>query len=454
MDTPLSSKSIWELSCLIRNKNIQVIELVREALQTTEYRNDELNAFITINPEAEDVARQMDQQIASGKDMGPLYGIPIGVKDMIDTDNMKTTMGSKIYENFVPSEGAEVVKRLKKAGAVIIGKTNTHSFAYGPTGDRSYYGPMRNPYDKTKMAGGSSGGSAVAVAAGLCNGALGTDTSGSIRIPSSFCGLVGMKPTNGSIPTSGVHPLAESLDCVGPMTRTVEDNALMMDVLTNRNPLVVNTASIGKGVSNLSVGIPDSFFFDDVNQEIAVNVHTMIERLRQMGIRTYDIYIPDVDAIWSAQKTVIAYEAYQLHKENVVNFPNDWDMEVKERLENTAITEEAYHKALKIQQESKQIFKTAMNNVDALLTPTSPILTPDVNQRVLNHVNADGLTVETEVRSMITRLTAPINLIGLPCLTLPSGFSSSGLPLGVQLIGKENEENILYQIGYALQSDF
>lgn len=451
MHPPLYSKSITELAHLIRNKDIQVIELVREMLDRIETMNEKLNAFITVNPDAEAIAHQLDQQLKEDIDIGPLYGIPIAVKDMIDTHDMKTTMGSKIYENFVPTADARVVEHLQNAGAIIIGKTNTHQFAYGPTGDRSHFGPMRNPYDPTKMAGGSSGGSAVSVTAGLSSGALGTDTSGSVRIPASFCGLVGMKPTNSLLPLKGVFPLSGSLDVVGPMTKTVADNALMLNVLQSDGGNGQYTQSIGEDIAGLSIGIPYPHFFETINEEIAANFEMVKQHLKDAGAKIHDLHIPEIDIILKAQRTIIAYESYQVHAENVARYPGDWEAEVKERIEKTTQTEADYREALHVQHASRVIFYQAMQDVDALLTPTTSILPPDINQRVLNHVTTGGTDKTVDVRSEITRLSAPSNIAGLPSLTLPSGLSKAGMPFGVQLIGKDNHEATLYQIGYALE---
>ena len=451
MDMSLSTKSIKELSLLIKNREIQVIELMHAMLQKINKMNDALNAFITINPEAEAIAHEMDRQLALGNGEGALFGIPIGVKDMVYTRGMRTTMGSKIYEHFVPEKDAEVVKRLKNAGAIMIGKTNTHQFAYGPTGDRSYFGPMRHPYDTTKMAGGSSGGSASSVTAGLCSGSIGTDTSGSIRIPSAFCGLVGMKPTNGSVPVDGVHPLSETLDCVGPMTKNVADNAILLDVLKGNHVGNPFDSHMTDDITDLTVGIPHPFFLDDINEEVEANFRKVKGLLRRAGAKVYDIHIPDVDKMLDAQKIIIAYESYQVHEENVNRFPDDWDPEVKERIEKSVQTKEAYTEALKRKYTFKEIFRTAMKDVDALVTPTIPIPTPDIDQRVIHHSIGDGEKVTADVRSSITRLTAPTNIIGLPSLTLPTGLSNAGLPIGTQLIGKENDEAVLYQIGRVLE---
>jgi len=448
LSTSLSAKSITELSRLIQNRDITVTELTHDILDRIKKLNRRLNAYITVNPEAESIAYQMDEHIKAGTETGPLHGIPIAIKDMIYTKDMQTTMGSKIYEHFIPNKDATVVKRLKKAGAIIIGKTNTHQFAYGPTGDRSYYGAMRNPYNTEKMAGGSSRGSASAVATGLCSGALGTDTSGSIRIPSSFCGLVGMKPTDGLLPLDGIYPLATSLDAVGPMTKTTQDSALLMNVLKGDNGF---DNDIGKKVVDITVGIPYPFFLEGLNQEVATHLQTVIEHLKEGGITLKDIYIPEVDRIWHAQKTIIAYESYQLHKDNLTKFPADWDEEVKKRLQKSEKTADEYWQALKIQQKSKHTFKKAMKDVDALLTPTSPILTPDINQRIMRHTDMDGKNTMIDVSSSITRLTVIANIVGLPGLTIPSGFSRLGMPLGVQLTGKEFGEAVLYKIGYALE---
>ncbi len=236
-DSNLLKLDIATLSKKLRSKEISPKDIVTPLLKRIDALNPVLNAFITVTAEEALVqAEQAEAEIAAGQYRGPLHGIPVGLKDLIYTKGIKTTMGSAIYKDFIPDADASVVRKLKQAGAIVIGKLNTHEFAYGPTGDISYFGPVRNPYDTSKMTGGSSSGAGAAVASALCFGALGTDTGGSIRIPSSACGIVGMKPTFGRVSKHGVYPLAYTLDHIGPMTRTVQDNAELLGILAGYDP--------------------------------------------------------------------------------------------------------------------------------------------------------------------------------------------------------------------------
>jgi len=450
MESLCLSKSIVEIADDIRNKRISVTEIIKEALDRIDSFDHFLNSFITVNPNALGLAKEADKQIADGHYKGPLHGIPIGLKDMIDTDNMKTTMGSEIFKDYIPEQDAFTVSQLKNAGAIVIGKLNTHQFAYGPTGDRSYYGPIHNPYDLSRMAGGSSGGSAAAVSAGFCYGALGTDTSGSIRVPASFCGIVGMKPTNGLVSQKGIFPLAESLDSTGPMTKNINDNAILMNVLQSQGNEDF-TRLVGHSIKGITIGIPDSFFFKKSNQHIECAIKKAVNTLQSLGANLTKVRLSHMEEFSEAQKVIIRYEARRIHGGNLREYPDRWDDEVKERLTTHIPTHEDYLDALKTQLQSKEDFRKVLDRVDALVTPTMSILPPKINERYIGSENGENRNEDTHIRWSITKLTAPTNLAGLPSLTLPCGSSSAGMPIGIQLIGREFDEALLYQIGYALE---
>ena len=455
----LFTKDLTELAYRIKNREVSIVELVNGLLERVHSLNKKINSYITINEEAVDTAKTMDNEIGKGNYKGPLHGIPIGLKDLIDTQDMKTTKGSKIFEHFIADSDAFIVQRLKESGAIIIGKQNTHQFAYGPTGDRSYYGAVKNPYDLTKMSGGSSSGSAAAVAACLCYGALGTDTGGSIRIPASFCGVVGMKPTYGTVSRRGVYPLSSTLDHVGPITRSIKDNSIIMNVIQGyddkdqgaiyRKPEDF-TRFIGKSLNRLTIGVPDQFYFDNLDEQVNTVIDQTIRLLETLGATIVRVDLRNMERISEAQKVILRSEAYAIHENNLKDHPDDWDDEVKERL-NTAFKDKGfdYVKAMRVRQWSRKEFNELLANIDALLTPTMAILPPKINERHIGFEKND----ENHIRWTITKLTAPTNFIGLPSLSLPCGFSSDGMPIGVQLIGKEWDEARLYQIGYALESE-
>src|SRR5919202_3925503 len=263
--------SLSDLAYVLRERHLSPVDVARAILERIEFENPKLNAFITVLPDrAIEDATRAEREIIAGEYKGPLHGVPVGLKDIIYTDGVRTTVGSAFFEDYVPDEDATVVSKLKTAGAILIGKTNTHEFAYGPTGDRSLFGPTRNPHDSTRISGGSSSGSGAAVAAGLCYAALGSDTAGSIRIPSALCGVVGIKPTFGRVSKRGVFPLAWTLDHVGPIARTVEDNALLLNTIagydqadpySSYRPVEDFARDLTLGVRGGTMGIPGGFYF-------------------------------------------------------------------------------------------------------------------------------------------------------------------------------------------------
>lgn len=454
------ASDLVEVANGIKNGEVSPVELVNGLLDRIKKVDLKLNSFITINrKEALDIAAEREKEIKLGEYRGPLHGVPIGIKDIIDTKGLKTTAGSQIYENNIPNEDAPVVKHFKSAGAIIIGKLSTHQFAYGPTGDRSYFGPVANPHNITKMTGGSSGGSAAAVSACLCYGALGTDTGGSIRIPSSFCGIVGMKPTYGSVSKRGVYPLSWGLDHVGPMTRSISANAVLLNVISTcdkedpdsiyREPEDF-TRLIGQDINNITIGIPTSFFFDNLNQEIKQLMQKTIERFENLGASTIPVDLPNMERMTEAHKVILRSDAYAIHEKNLIDYPDYWDEEVKERLLTALDTKGfEYANAIRMQQLAKKEFEQALEKIDVLLTPTMSVLPPEINGRHVGNAKNE----EQHIRWTITKLTSPTNLSGSPSLSLPCGYSSGGMPVGVQLIGKEYEEAKLYQIGYVLEQD-
>jgi aspartyl-tRNA(Asn)/glutamyl-tRNA(Gln) amidotransferase subunit A len=365
-------------------------------------------------------------------------------------------MASEIFKDYVPNYDATVVEKLQEAGAIIVGKLNTHQFAYGPTGDRSYFGPARNPYDSTKITGGSSAGSGAAVAAALCYAALGTDTGGSVRIPASCCGIVGMKPTFGRVSKHGVFPLSWTLDHMGPMTRTVEDNALLLGILSGhdaKDPYSTQidtedfTRKLDRGVEGGIVGVPSSFYFENVEEEVKAKVRQAIETLQDLGAEVREVQIPHIREIVSTQRLILACEAFTVHRERLRTQSERFEAEVRERL-LTGETTRAYEyiEAQQVKHRAVQEFNQALKEVDVLVSPTTPHLPTDIDQR---EVDFNGH--KEHIRSAITRLTAPTNLNGFPTLSVPCGFSSLGLPIGLQLMGKPLDEANLYRFGHAFE---
>jgi aspartyl-tRNA(Asn)/glutamyl-tRNA(Gln) amidotransferase subunit A len=452
----------WSLSTLssaIRKKMISPAEVTNRLLQRIETENPILNCYVTILfEEAKERALEAEKEIMAGNWKGPLHGIPIGIKDIIYTKNIKTTMGSAIFKDFVPDHDAAVVERLKQAGAVIIGKQNTHQFAYGPTGDRSFFGPVRNPHNPSKMTGGSSSGSGAGVAAGLCYGAVGSDTGGSIRIPSAACGVVGMKPTFGRVSKFGVYPLSRTLDHIGPMTRTVQDNAVLLNVLSGydiRDPFSVKsdtedfTRLLDHGIKGSIIGIPSSFFFEKLDIEVEKHIHQALEVLKSLGAEIRPIEIPGLHEIYLAHQTIIRSEAYALHENTLRDCPEQYEEEVKERLlSGLAPKGFEYVQAQQIREIASQVFHKALTEVDVILTPTISILPPDLQQREV-YINGH----REQVRTSLTRFTGLTNLNGFPSISIPCGLSASALPIGFQFIGKPLDEANLYRFANAYEQE-
>lgn len=440
----------------IKNKELSPIDLVNQALRKIKEENPKNNAFITVSAdEALQNAKKLEKEAMEGTIRSALHGIPIAIKDLIYTKSIRTTMGSKIYENFIPDVDATVIEKLKAAGAIIIGKVNTHEFAYGPTGDRSYFGPCRNPHDLEKMAGGSSSGSAAAVASNMVVASLGTDTGGSIRIPSAACGVVGMKPTFGLVSKANVFKLAYTLDHIGPITKTIKDNALLLNSIAGydvRDPYSIKveaedyTRLIGKELRGKTVGIA-SFYFDRIENEVNQAVYQCIGLLKEMQVNVKEVELSVLNEIAEAQAITIKSEAAAVHVNTINNHRADIDEEVYDRLVDSQRVK-GYEYALAQLRRSELIAKynTVFDDVDVLISPTLPIVSPNVGQR---EVNIEG-EKETVQRALL-RLTSPTNYTGNPSLSIPCGKNKNGLPIGVQFFAKHNHEAKLYQFGYALQ---
>lgn len=444
------------LSQNILDKKVSPREIVSSSLEVIRSKNPLYNVFITIcEEEAMEAATVAEEELLSGKVRSVFHGIPIAIKDLIFTKGIRTTLGSKLYENHVPNYDATIIQKLKEAGAIIIGKANTHELAYGPTGDRSFFGACLNPYNPKKISGGSSSGSAAAIATDMVQLSIGTDTGGSIRIPASACGVVGMKPTFGLVSKYGVHNLSYTLDHIGPMTKNVKENALLLNILAghdNNDPYSIKrsendyTYLLDKSVSGKVIGLP-SFYFQNVDSEVLQAINNVIEVYERLGARVKVVEIPSMQEILEAQVITIQSESYAVHGENMDKRGADIDTEVFERL---MFSKEARGYEYVIAQQKRMSlthkYNRIFDEVDVLLTPTLPILPPDIDQREVFIGNQ-----KEQVRSTLLRFTSPTNYTGNPSLSIPCGFSKCGLPIGFQLIGKHMEEVKLYQFGYAYE---
>jgi len=445
----LSKLSIREASDLIRKKKVSPVELTNACLARIDRMNSALNAFITIIAElAREQARAAESEVMRGQWRGPLHGVPIALKDLFDTAGVRTTAGSGVFKDRIPTEDAEVVRRLKAAGAVLLGKTNMQEFAFGGTSIVSYFGAVHNPWEPSHIAGGSSGGSAAALAADLCYGALGSDTAGSVRLPASHCGIVGLKPTYGLVSIRGVIPLSWSLDHVGPMARTVADTALLLQVIagyderdTTSEEMNVPDYSkaIGAKVSSLRIGAPREFFFADLDPEIDAATKEALSVLGKLTAGIRDVSLP-ANTMESLRDVVRAAEAYAYHREFVTKTPELYQPLTLKRIRAGAdVTTPAY---IQGRRELAQVRRTAgkwLESVDVLVTPTLPI-----PPAAISDPHADDILPTV-------RNTSPFDVNGWPAISVPCGFTSQGLPMGLQIIGPHGGESVVFQLAHAYE---
>jgi aspartyl-tRNA(Asn)/glutamyl-tRNA(Gln) amidotransferase subunit A len=448
--------TIQEAAKALRKKTISSIELTRDSLKRIARIEPTLRAFITITEEtAEAQAAQADQELAAGVDRGLLHGIPIAVKDVFSTRGIRTTCGSKLFANLIPERDAAVVERLKAAGAVIVGKNNMHELAYGITSSNPHFGTVRNPWDPERIPGGSSGGSGSAVAAGLVFMAMGSDTGGSIRIPASFCGTVGLKPTFGRVSRYGVLPLDFSLDHMGPLSRSVRDAALTLDVLagfdsrddtSSRKPVEPYLPSEAASIQGVRIGLPDGFYFERIAPAVAEAVRRAAVVAERAGAVVVPVRLPDIANLNTIGRIILLCEA-SATMERYLARREDFGADVLALLDQgRLIPATDYINAQRIRRALRQEFQSVWKQVDCLLTPTTPTSAPRIGQTTLK-LGSD----EEDVRIASTRLVRGINVLGLPALSLPCGFDQQGLPLGLQIIGRSFQEALILRVGAAVE---
>jgi aspartyl-tRNA(Asn)/glutamyl-tRNA(Gln) amidotransferase subunit A len=454
----LTRLSIAEVGDLFRRRALSPVELARAYLDRIQRLDGDLLAYITVlQDEALAAAAAAEREIARGEDRGPLHGVPIALKDLVMTRGVRTTCGSRILRDWIPDTDATVARRLADAGAVLLGKLNMHEFAYGPTGVNPHYGTSRNPWDRHRIPGGSSSGSGVAVAAGLCAGALGTDTGGSVRIPAALCGIVGLKPTYGRVSRAGVIPLAWSLDHVGPMTRTVEDAALLLQVLAGRDPADPSTPAVPVpdyrpalqgGVRGLRLGVPKDLFFERLDPEVRAAVTAAARSLEGLGAVVEEIPLPKIQHAGPASFAIIASEAMAYHEAYLRTRAGEYGEDVRARLTTGQfVLAHQYLKAQRARQVIRADVDGVLTRVDALLLPTTPIPAPRPDER---EVTVDGVT--EDARWWLIRCTRPINVTGHPALSVPCGLTAAGLPIGLQVVGRAFDEATLLRIGHAFET--
>lgn len=436
--------SVEQAAHLLRRKKISPVELTEAALARIERYNPLLNAFLTVLAEpARRQARAAEREILRGRARGPLHGIPVALKDNFWTRGVRTTAGSKILAEFVPARDSEVAARLRAAGAILLGKTNMHEFAYGITSENPHYGPVRNPWDRERVSGGSSGGSAAAVAAGLCFASVGTDTGGSVRIPAALCGVTGLKPTFGLVSLAGTVPLAPSFDHAGPLARSVADVCLLLGALAGDSPQGARRPDCRRlraGRRPLRVGWPKHFYFERLDGEVRRLVESAAQRLAAaLGAEVREVPLPRLgDTVEAATNLIVAEASY--YHESQGYYPAraaEYGEDVRGHLEwGHELRAVDYLRAAEKRREVEEDFRAAFERAEILVAPTSPIPAPRIGE---GSVRIAGER-ETAVRAELLRLTRPANLTGLPALTIPCGFTSQGLPAGLQLLGPRGTE--------------
>jgi aspartyl-tRNA(Asn)/glutamyl-tRNA(Gln) amidotransferase subunit A len=434
----LTSAPMAEIARSLRRRTVSPLELV-DAYSRRIDQASGLQAFITLPGErARREARRAERRLARGEP-GALLGVPIAVKDLFATRGVRTTAGSRILKDWLPTRDAAVVARLRAAGAIIFGKTNLHEFAYGVSNANPWWGIARNPHDPRRSPGGSSGGSAIAVVAGLCAGAIGSDTGGSIRVPASLCGCVGLKPTFGLIPLDGTFPLGWSLDHAGPLARTVDDAGLLLDVMTGMDAgrRARRTATRG-----LRVGVLRGPIIQKAQPRIAQQVDAAAAALRRRGLGVREVSIPEMEWTVATQLVTLRAEASAVHSRWIRTRPRAYAADVRTRLQLGALVAGAdYVLAQRMRDRLRAAMGRVFQEVDVLLLPTTPITAPLVGERTVRWRSG-----EEPVDGALVRLTAPFNLTGLPALSVPFG-RAAGLPVGVQVVGQWMDEARVLAVG-------
>jgi aspartyl-tRNA(Asn)/glutamyl-tRNA(Gln) amidotransferase subunit A len=443
--------TISEVAQRIRRREVSPVEVTRECLRRTEELNPRLNAFITVMAEsALAEAQDAEEEISQGKWRGPLHGIPIALKDLIDTAGVLTTSASALHKDRVPREDAEVVRKLRDAGAVIVGKNNLHEFAYGGSSLISHFGDVHNPWDVNRIAGGSSGGSAASVPAGMACAAIGTDTAGSIREPAALCGCVGIKPTYGRVSSRGVTPLSTSLDHVGPLAAFVEDAAIVLQTIAGYDPADITSAEVPvtdyvsvlkEGAKGLRVGVPRAYFFDDLDPEVASAMEHALT-----GIVTLGALIKEVRLEVTTDRTLQAAESYAYHAEDVAKHPELYQAETVRRIRaGEKVTAAEYIQKGRELEVARRNIRDVFAEVDLLVTPTTPLPAPTIAE-----LRANGKALRPAELKLL-RNTRPFNVWGLPAVSVPCGFTQGGLPIGLQIAGPHWREDLVLRLAYAYE---
>jgi len=448
--------TIREVGAMLRSRQVSSAELTQAAIGRIDRLNSRLKAFIAMTAEyAMHHARQADAELAAGRDRGPLHGIPMAVKDLFAMRGVRTTGGSRVFENLVPEVHSTVVEKLEAAGAVMLGKLNMHELAYGITSANPHFGAVGNPWNLEHSPGGSSGGSGAAVAAKIVYAAMGSDTGGSIRIPAAFCGTVGLKPTYGRVSRHGVLPLGYTLDHMGPLTRSVRDAALVLNAIagydrrdpaSSRHPVVDFIPEEGCSLRGVRVGFPENFFFDRLDPDVESSVRGAIARAESLGAEVKRVVVPDMDALNAVGRVILLAEASAVYEPYLAD-RSRFGADVLDLLDQGRLVPATdYINAQRLRRQMLRQFVKLWSSIDCLLCPTTPNTAPKIGATVVRLGGHDE-----NVRLATTRLVRGINVLGLPALSIPCGLSADGLPIGLQIIGPAFEEALILRVGAALE---
>jgi aspartyl-tRNA(Asn)/glutamyl-tRNA(Gln) amidotransferase subunit A len=453
----LIARPIHQLAPLLEKKEISPVELFNEAIERIHLLQPKLNSFITITEqEGRKAATEAESEIRKGRYRGPLHGIPISIKDLFATRGIRTTAGSKVLAKWIPDYDATAVAKLHDAGMVLVGKTHMHEFAYGVTNDNPHYGPARNPWDPSRVPGGSSGGSAAAVASSQCAASLGSDSGGSIRTPAAVCGVVGLKPTYGRVSRCGAIPLAWSLDHVGPLTKSIEDAAIMLAAIAGPDPKDPSASSrplpdyrkdMRESIRGLRLGVPRQYFFEHVDPEIQKLVSAAIRQLESAGATRVEVDIPDLENCSAMEAHITLAEATSYHEPYLKKQPDDYGPAVRTNLEaGRYLLATDYVKSQRARTLLQRNFNEAFKRAEVIVSPTLPALPPPVGE-----VWVQSGDLREHVIDAFLRFNIPYDLTGFPAISIPCGLGSTGLPIGLQIAGKAFDEATVLRVANAYE---
>jgi aspartyl-tRNA(Asn)/glutamyl-tRNA(Gln) amidotransferase subunit A len=448
--------TIREAAAELRAGNVSSVELTTAALERIQRLDPKLNAFLTVSAgPALEQARRADEELRNGRDRGPLHGIPIALKDLFLTRGIRTTGGSKLYEHYIPEIDSAAGERLAAAGAVMMGKLNMHELAYGITSANPHFGPVRNPWNTEHSPGGSSGGSGAAVAAGFVFAAMGSDTGGSIRIPASFCGIAGIKPTYGRVSRYGTFPLGYTLDHMGPLARTVRDAAAMLNAIaghdprdpaSSRRPVEDCQALEGVSIRGVRIGVPENYYFERVDPGVDDAVRGLLRMAESLGAQLEPVRVPDIAALNAVARVILLAEASAVY-ESQMRDRSRFGADVLALLDQgLLIPATDYVNAQRLRRRMRSEFTALWRRVDCIVAPATPAPAPRIGQTT---VTLGG--EEEDVRLAATRFCRGINVLGLPAVSIPCGLTADRLPAGAQIIGPAFAEAALVRVAAALE---